>query len=57
MTRKLLAGVSAVVFASLSATVAIAACAGHTAETVTPVQTADISSPSDSGTAEETKQD
>lgn len=48
MTRRLLAGLSAAVFATLSASAAFAACAGHTAQTSTPIQTADISSPSDS---------
>ena len=57
MTRVLLAGLSAVVFASLSATAAFAACAGHTAETMTPVQTADISTPSGSSASEDVKQD
>lgn len=58
MTRKLLAGLSVIVFASLSATAAVAAgCMGHTAGTMTPVQTADISAPSGSDAAQETKQD
>jgi hypothetical protein len=57
MTRKLLAGLSAVVLASLSATAVAAGCMGHTAGTMTPVQTADTSAPSGSDAAQETKQD
>lgn len=52
MITKLLAGLSAVAFVSLS-TAAFAACPGHTAQTSTPVQTADISVPSDSSTQTE----
>ncbi len=57
MTRKLVAGFSAVVFASLTATAAMAACAGHTAETPNPVQTADISTSSGSGSSQDARQD
>lgn len=58
MTRRLLAGLSVIVFTSLSATAAaVAGCPGHTAGTMTPVQTADISAPSGSDATQDTKQD
>lgn len=54
MASKIIAAGSAIIFASLS-TAAFADCTGHTAQTSTPVQTAQTTSGTQSGSTQDVR--